>query len=149
MAVGSDSSRNPTAIIMVQLSTIFVTLSAAACALAGSVPAKRQTSPPQCAVDTVQYLFWLNNVQGSFQSSSSTVLGAEGLAIIGVLDQINFELVGSVATGSSVANSGFLSNIGPFLDEANRLATALNSSSALTALANAQDAVKSITADCN
>ncbi|KAJ7090097.1 hypothetical protein C8R44DRAFT_957592 [Mycena epipterygia] len=134
---------------MVQLSAVFVTLCAAACALAGSVPAKRQTTVPQCAVDTVQYIFWVDNVGNVLQSSRDTILGAEALAVVGIVNEINLELVGAVATGSSVAQSGFNSNIGPVLDEVNRLLTEADNSSALTALANAQDAVKSIAADCN
>ncbi|KAJ6498634.1 hypothetical protein DFH09DRAFT_1204028 [Mycena vulgaris] len=111
---------------MVQLSAVFVTLCAAACALAGSVPAKRQTTVPQCAVDTVQYLFWVNTVEGVLRS-----------------------LVNAVANGNSVAQTGFTSNIGPVFDEANKLLTEADNSSALTALANAQDAATSIAADCN
>ncbi|KAJ6498628.1 hypothetical protein DFH09DRAFT_1204010 [Mycena vulgaris] len=134
---------------MVQLSAVFVTLCAAACALAGSVPAKRQTTVPQCAVDTVQYLFWVNTVEGVFQSSRDTIPGAEALAVVGILDDINLSLINAVANGNSVAQTGFTSNIGPVFDEANKLLTEADNSSALTALANAQDAAKSIAADCN
>ncbi|KAJ7500751.1 hypothetical protein B0H11DRAFT_2189180 [Mycena galericulata] len=134
---------------MVQLSAIFVTLCAAACALAGPVPAKRQTPVPQCTVDTVEYLFWLNSAGTVLTGSEYSIAGAEAMAILGTINDINLELVGSVALGNSVAQSGFLSNIGPFIDEANRLATVLNNNDALTALANAQDAVTSITADCS
>ncbi|KAJ7476381.1 hypothetical protein B0H11DRAFT_2426957 [Mycena galericulata] len=131
---------------MVQLSATFVTLCAAACALA--VPAKRQTTVPQCAVDTVQYLFWLNTVGGILQSSSGTITGAEALAVVGILNDINLSLVNAVANGNSVAQTGFTSNIGPVFDEANKLLTEANSS-ALTPLGNAQAAAKSIAADCN
>ncbi|KAJ7093529.1 hypothetical protein C8R44DRAFT_890752 [Mycena epipterygia] len=150
MAIGSsDSSNNPTALTMVQLSAVFITLCTAACALAGSVPAKRQTTIPQCAVDTVQYLFWVNTVGNVLQSSSDTILGAEALAVVGIVNEINLELVGAVANGTPVSQSGFTSNIGPVFDELNKLLTEADNSSALTVLANAQDAVKSIAADCN
>ncbi|KAJ7244541.1 hypothetical protein C8J57DRAFT_1242867 [Mycena rebaudengoi] len=108
---------------MVQLSAVFVTLCAAACALAGSVPAKRQTNIPQCAVDTVQYLFWVNTVGGVLQSSRDTILGAEALAVVGILNDINFSLVSAVANGNSVAQTEFTKNIGPVFDEANKLLT--------------------------
>jgi hypothetical protein len=126
---------------MVQLSAVFVTLCAAACALAGpggclsqiacslqliflhSVPAKRQTTVPQCAVDTVQYLFWVNTVEGILQSSRDTILGAEALAVVGILNDINLSLVNAVAFGNPVTQTGFTSNIGPMFDEANRLLT--------------------------
>ncbi|KAJ7858212.1 hypothetical protein B0H14DRAFT_3447337 [Mycena olivaceomarginata] len=113
------------------------------------VPATRQTSVPQCAVDTVQYLFWVNTVGGALQSSRDTIPGAEALAVVGILDDINLGLVNAVANGNSVAQTGFTSNIGPVFDEANKLLTEVDNSSALTALANAQDAAKSIAADCN
>ncbi|KAJ7926050.1 hypothetical protein B0H13DRAFT_1097020 [Mycena leptocephala] len=134
---------------MVQLSAVFVTLCAAACALAGSVPAKRQTTVPQCAVDTVQYLFWVNNVEGVLQPSRDTIPGAKALAVVGILNDINLSLVNAVATGNPVSQTGFTSNIGPVFDEANKLLTEVDNPSALTALANAQDAAKSIAADCN
>ncbi|KAJ7926045.1 hypothetical protein B0H13DRAFT_2653992 [Mycena leptocephala] len=134
---------------MVQLSAVFVTLCAAACALAGSVPAKRQTTVPQCAVDTVQYLFWVNTVEGILQPSRDTIPGAEALAVVGILNDINLSLVNAVATGNPVSQTGFTSNIGPVFDEANRLLTEADNSSALTVLAKAQDAAKSIAADCN
>ncbi|KAJ6483317.1 hypothetical protein C8R45DRAFT_1149232 [Mycena sanguinolenta] len=131
---------------MVQLSAVFVTLCAAACALAGSVPAKRQTAIPQCAVDTVQYLFWVNTVEGELQSSRDTIAGAEALAVVNILNDINLGLVNAVANGNSVSQTGFTTNIGPVFDEANRL---LASSSSLEALNNAQNAAQSIAADCN
>ncbi|KAJ7735528.1 hypothetical protein DFH07DRAFT_1065019 [Mycena maculata] len=139
---------------MVKLSAGFVTLCAAACALAGSVPVKRQTTAPQCAVDTVQYIFWINTLGGvlqssSPQSSSGIILGAEALAVVGILNDINLSLVSAVANGNSVAQSGFITNIGPMFDEVNKLLTEAGDSSALTALANAQDATSSIAADCN
>ncbi|KAJ7843765.1 hypothetical protein B0H14DRAFT_3688645 [Mycena olivaceomarginata] len=119
---------------MVQLSAVFVTLCAAACALAGSVPAKRQTSVPQCAVDTVQYLFWVNTVGGALQSSRDTIPGAEALAVVGILDDINLGL------GQRRRQWQFRRP-----DRVHQQ----HRSSALTALANAQDAAKSIAADCN
>ncbi|KAJ6529664.1 hypothetical protein B0H19DRAFT_1384838 [Mycena capillaripes] len=147
MVIGlASSSNNLTAITMVQLSAAFVTLCAAACALAGAVPAKRQTTIPQCAVDTVQYIFWVNNIGGVLQSSRGTITGAEALGLVGILNDINFSLVNAVATGSSVAQTGFSTNIGPVFDELNKL---LADSSASTALENAQSAARSIVADCN
>jgi hypothetical protein len=87
------------------------------------VPAKRQTPVPQCAVDTVQYLFWVNTVGNVLQSSSDTILGAEALAVVGILKDITVPLVAAVANGNSVAQTGFTSNIGPVFDELNKLLT--------------------------
>ncbi|KAF8209423.1 hypothetical protein K438DRAFT_1929846 [Mycena galopus ATCC 62051] len=147
LAIGSSnsSSNTPTTLTMVQLSTAFVTLCAAACALAGAAPAKRQTPVPQCAADTVQYLFWVNTLGGVLQSSSGSIAGAEALAMVGILNEINLSLVNAVANGNSVAQTGFSTNVGPIFDEANKLLA--NNTDALTVLANAQSAVKSIVAD--
>ncbi|KAJ6483319.1 hypothetical protein C8R45DRAFT_931930 [Mycena sanguinolenta] len=131
---------------MVQLSAVSVTLCAAACALAGSVPAKRQAAIPQCAIDAVQYLFWLNTVEGGLQSIRDTITGAEALGVVNLLNDINIRLVDAVANGNSVSQTGFTTDIGPVFDEANSL---LAGSSSLEALNNAQNAAQSIAADCN
>jgi hypothetical protein len=86
------------------------------------VPAKRQTSSPQCAVDTVQYLFWVNTVGGILQSSRDTIPGAEAFGVFGILNDIDVALVSEVANGDSVAP--FTTNIGPVFDELNNLLTA-------------------------
>ncbi|KAJ7725731.1 hypothetical protein B0H16DRAFT_1593148 [Mycena metata] len=132
---------------MVQLSAAFVTLCAAACALASAAPVERQTTVPQCAVDTVQYLFWVNTIDVALQSSSGTIAGAEALAMVGILKEIDFSLVGAVAGGNSVSQTGFSTNISPVFDELNKLLA--DNTSAQTPLANAQAAAKSIAADCN
>ena len=56
------------------------------------------------------------------QSSSDTIPGAEALAVVNILNDIDVALVSAVANGNSV--SGFTANIGPVFDEANRLLTA-------------------------
>ncbi|KAJ6483167.1 hypothetical protein C8R45DRAFT_931793 [Mycena sanguinolenta] len=122
---------------MVQLSAVFITLCAVACALAGSVPAKRRTPNPQCAVTTVE---------GELQSSRDTIPGADALAVVNIHNNFDVALISAVANSNSI--DGFTAKIGPVFDEANRLLTATNSP-ALQALTNAQNAAQTIATDCN
>jgi hypothetical protein len=86
------------------------------------VPAKRQNSAPQCAVDTVQHLFWVNTVGGILKSSRDTIPGAEMFGVFGILNEIDAALGSDLANGDSVAP--FTANIGPVFDELNKLLTA-------------------------
>ncbi|KAJ7033544.1 hypothetical protein C8F04DRAFT_1183989 [Mycena alexandri] len=122
---------------MVQLSATFVTLCAAACALGSAMPVKRQTTIPQCAVDTVQYLFWVNTIDGAVQSSSDTITGAEAVALPRRCRR-EWQLR---------RPDGFSTNIVPVFDELSKLLTELDSESALTALANAQEFRREIAAN--
>ncbi|KAF8209430.1 hypothetical protein K438DRAFT_1811015 [Mycena galopus ATCC 62051] len=112
-----------------------------------SVVFNLSTPVPQCAADTVQYLFWVNTLGGVLQSSSGSIAGAEALAMVGMLNEIDLSLVNAVANGNSVAQTGFSTAVGPVFDEANKLLA--DNTDALTVLANAQSAVKSIVTDCN
>jgi hypothetical protein len=62
-------------------------------------------------------------VGGALQSSRNTIPGAEVLAVVGILNDINLGLVNTIANGNSVAQTRFTSNIGPVFDKANKLLT--------------------------
>ncbi|KAJ7787431.1 hypothetical protein B0H14DRAFT_3163182, partial [Mycena olivaceomarginata] len=113
-----------------------ITLSAAA--IASAIPI------PRCALDTVQYLFWVDTLGSILQSSRDNVTGGEALGLVGILNDADLALTSAVAMGNSVIQSGFITDVSPAFDALSKLLPQLNHTAALSVFSNAQSAARNI-----